>query len=99
MKAQTNAKIVILQPYLLDCEKIDHMRGDLDRVIPIVRRLADEFADVYIPLHELFTEAMKTQPEPLYYSGDGVHPNANGAAFIGKHYADAVAPLVKSILS
>ena len=99
LKAQTNAKIVILQPYLLDCEKIDHMRGDLDRVIPIVRRLADEFADVYIPLHELFTEAMKTQPEPLYYSGDGVHPNANGAAFIGKHYADAVAPLVKSILS
>ena len=99
LKAQTNAKIVILQPYLLDCEGIDHMRGDLERVIPIVRRLADEFADVYIPLHELFTEAMKTQPEPLYYSGDGVHPNANGAAFIGKHYADAVAPLVKSILS
>ena len=99
LKAQTNAKIVILQPYLLDCEKIDHMRGDLDRVIPIVRRLAEEFADVYIPLHELFGEAMKTQPQPLYYSGDGVHPNVNGAKFIGKHYADAVAPLLKSILS
>ena len=99
LKAQTNAKIVMLQPYLLDCEKVDHMREDLERVIPIVRRLAEEFADVYIPLHELFTEAMKTQPQSLYYSGDGVHPNDNGAAFIGKHYADAVAPLVKSILS
>ena len=98
LKLQTNAKIVMLQPYLLDCDKIDHMRPDLERVLPIVRRLADEFADVYIPLHELFSEAIKTQPEPLYYSGDGVHPNSNGAEFIGKHYAKAVAPLVKSIL-
>jgi len=98
LKSQTNAKIVILQPYLLDCDKIDHMRPDLERVLLIVRRLADEFADVYIPLHELFSEAIKTQPEPLYYSGDGVHPNVNGAKFIGKHYAEAVAPIVKSIL-
>ena len=98
LKSQTNAKIVMLQPYLLDCDKIDHMRPDLERVLPIVRRLADEFADVYIPLHELFSEAIKTQPESLYYSGDGVHPNSNGAEFIGIHYAKAVAPLIKSIL-
>ena len=98
LKAQTNAKIVMLQPYLLDCDKIDHMRPDLERVLPIVRRLADEFADVYIPLHELFSEAIKSQPESLYYSGDGVHPNSNGAEFIGIHYAKAVAPLIKSIL-
>ena len=97
LKAQTNAKIVILQPYILDCERHLYMREDLKTLHPIVRRLADEFADAYIPLDELFAEAMKTQPEPLYYSDDGVHPNANGAEFIGKHYADAVAPLVKSI--
>ena len=55
--------------------------------------LAKEFADVYIPLDELFDEAMKTQPEPKHYSADGVHPNKNGAMFIGAEYAKAIKPL------
>ena len=96
LRAQTNAKIVMIEPYVLDCEKAAHLREGVDRVRVIVRKLADEFADVFIPLCDLFDEAIKTQPEPLYYSGDGVHPNANGAAFIGKHYSDAIAPLLKS---
>ncbi|MBE6546532.1 MAG: GDSL family lipase [Ruminococcaceae bacterium] len=97
IRRESNAKIVMLSPYLLDCDKVDHMREDLKTVLPIVRKLAEEFADVYIPLDELFEEALKTQPEPLFYSADGVHPNANGAAFIGKHYAEAVKPLIERL--
>lgn len=97
LRKKTNAKIVMLSPYLLDCDDKDAMREDLKTVLPIVRRLADEFADAFIPLDELFAEALKTQPEPKYYSADGVHPNANGAAFIGKHYAEAVKPLISSL--
>ena len=95
LRAQTNAKIVMLAPYLLDCERVEHMRGDLERLLVIVRKLAAEFADVYIPLDELFGEAVKTQPEALYYSADGVHPNANGSEFIGKHLAKAFASLME----
>ena len=95
IKRETSAKIVILAPYLLDAEMSADLRADLTRLLPIVRKLAAEYADVYIPLDTLFDEAMKTQPAPLYYSQDGVHPNANGAAFIGKLYAEAVQPLVK----
>lgn len=98
LKTQTNARIVMLQPYLLDCEKNLHLRPGLDEILPVVKRLADEYADLYIPLDELFGEAMKTQPEPCHYSDDGVHPNANGAAFIGKHYAKAILPLLKDVL-
>ncbi len=97
IKESTNAKIVILSPYLLDAEDKQAWRDDLERVLLIVRRLADEFADVYIPLDELFDEAMKTQPSPLFYSGDGVHPNDEGARFIGKHYAEAVTLLLQSL--
>ena len=43
-----------------------------------------------------FEDALKAQPEPQYYSADGVHPNANGAEFIGKHYFNAIAPLIES---
>ena len=97
IRRESKAKIVMLSPYLLDCDDKDAMREDLKTVLPIVRRLAEEFADVYIPLDEHFAEALKTQPEPKYYSPDGVHPNANGAAFIGKLYAEAVKPLVDSL--
>ena len=94
LKNETNAKIVILAPFYLDAPQNAYLREDLVTVAPIVRRLADEFADVYIPLDDLFAEAMKTQPEPLYYSADGVHPNENGSRFIAQHYADAVEHLL-----
>ncbi|MBE6631157.1 MAG: GDSL family lipase [Ruminococcaceae bacterium] len=94
LRKQTNAKIVMLAPYLLDCNSIDYMREDLSLLLPIVSKLADEFADVYIPLDGLFEESLKTQPEPLYYSNDGVHPNTNGAKFIANHLTDAFAKLI-----
>ena len=96
LKSETHAKIVMLAPFLLDDEAKESWRDEVDRVIAIVRKLADEYADVYIPLDELFADALKVQPEPKYYSGDGVHPNDNGRAFIGKHYADAVIPLIEA---
>ena len=96
LKKQTNAKILMLSPFLLDNEEKETWRPEVERVVSIVRSLADEFADAYVPLDLLFEEALKTQPEPQYYSADGVHPNDNGRAFIGKHYFDAIAPLIES---
>ena len=90
IKKETSAKIMILSPYVLDCDDKDAMKEDLKTVLPIIRKLADEYADVYVPLDEHFAEAIKTQPEPKFYSADGVHPNANGSAFIGKLYAEAI---------
>lgn len=95
IKNETNAKIVILAPYYLDCPDNAYLNEDLKTLLPIVRSLAKEYADVYIPLDEIFAEAMKTQPEPMYYSADGVHPNENGRKLIGEAYAKAVAPIIK----
>lgn len=94
LKRETNAKIVILSPYVLDAEDKAYLREDLKTVLPIVRELAEEFADVYVPLDEKFDEALLTQPSPRYYSGDGVHPNENGSKFIGKLYAEAIEKLL-----
>ena len=94
LRKHTNAKIVMIAPYVLDAEDKDYLRKDAETLLPIVRELAEEFADVYIPLDELFAKALETQPTPCYYSGDGVHPNTNGAAFIGEQYAKAIEPLL-----
>ena len=95
LKKETNAKIIMLAPFQLDAEATAYLRDDLKTLLPIVRRLADEYADVYIPLDTLFEEALKTQPSPLYYSEDGVHPTVWGAEFIGRAYAEAIEPLLK----
>ena len=93
IKKETNAKILMLSPYILDAENKAHMKEALKTVLPIIRELATEYADAYIPLDELFEEAIKTQPYPMYYSNDGIHPNENGAKFIGECYARAVKDL------
>jgi len=90
LKNETNAKIVMLAPFVLDHPTKGQLKEDLKTVRPIVRELAEKYADVFIPLDDLFAEALKTQPEALYYSADGVHPNENGSRFIGEAYAKAV---------
>ena len=98
IKSKTHAKIIMISPYLLDVPHDEPIREDLKTVLPIIYKLADEFADAYVPLDELFAEALKNQPEPKFYSADGVHPNANGAEFIGKHYFEAIAPIIRSLV-
>ena len=99
LRKQTNAKIVMIAPYILDCDDKDQMREDLAKILTIIKSLAEEFADVYIPLNQLFEESLKIQPHAQYYSEDGVHPNPEGAEFIGKQYFDAVSPMLKKMLS
>lgn len=96
LRERTHAKILVLTPYLLDSEVNEHWRPELDEIQPVLRRIAEEYADAFVPLHEHFAEALKTQPEPKYFSPDGVHPNANGAKFIAEHYFNAIAPLIRS---
>jgi len=95
IKAHTNAKILLLEPYVLpDVPAKDAWRADLDPKIQAVRRLAREFADAYIPNDGLFAAAC-VQQEPSHWSGDGVHPNENGSRFIAAYYAKAVAALIE----
>ena len=93
-----------MSPYILDAEinKLfpldtpsgENMRKDLARIAPTIRALADEYADDFIELDELFESAIKTQPHPKYYSDDGIHPNANGVEFIGRICADRLKKLL-----
>ena len=96
IKKETNAKILMMAPFLLCAPDKENMREEVERVAAIVKRLADEYADAYLPLDEKFKAALPTAPEPDFYSQDGVHPNAEGAAFIGELYLHTVAPLLEA---
>ena len=89
-RTELGAKIVMVEPFVLECPP-DRVawRADLDPKIAAVRRLAREFADVYVPLDGIFAEAC-TRVEPKYWAADGVHPTGPGHAFIALEWLKAV---------
>jgi len=96
IKTKTNAKIIILEQFLVYNPLMTFMRPDMAEKMEITRKLAREFADEYIPLDGLFAkESVKTSPTLL--AEDGVHPSELGAQFIAKHYLEAISPLIEEI--
>ncbi len=92
IKEKTHAKILMLEPYLLRNEPgKDGWRADLDPKINAVRRLALEFADAYVATDGIMAAA-SVEESPTYWSGDGVHPNDEGAMLIATHYIGAITP-------
>ena len=95
IKSRTNTRILMIQPFLL--ETVDPAKQayteELARKQAIVKQLADEYADAYLPLDEILHR--ETEEEPAYYAADGVHPTSDGACFIGEAYLGAIAPLVE----
>ncbi len=88
-KNELGAKIIVLEQYLLPSpwEK-DFFREDIDPKILVSRKVAREFADVYVPVDGLLAAELIDR-DGLYWSEDEVHPNENLAAFIAKLYCDA----------
>lgn len=93
---QTGAKLVMLEPYMMYGSDKDFMYEELDEKIRIERALAHEYADAYVPLHALF--AAETVNKPYTdFSPDGVHPNAEGSAFIAQKAFDAALPILEQM--
>ncbi len=93
IKEKSNAKILMIEQFLLSVPDKEFFREDLNGKIDVTRKLAREFADYYIPLDGLLAQAC-IDNEPTHWSDDGVHPNKNGAEFIGRIYADAIKKMI-----
>lgn len=98
IKEKTHAKLMIIEPFLIPGTEKDFFREDLDPKIQIIRRLAREFADIYLPTDGHLASAYIGN-SPLDFAADGVHPTPAGAAFIGSLYCDYVSPLIDEILA
>ena len=81
IREKTNAKIMMMEPFLIPVEDKAYFREDLDPKIQVIRKLAREFADVYLPTDGLLASAY-IGDDPLSYAADGVHPTAMGHCFI-----------------
>lgn len=97
IKNETEAKILMLQPYT-EGEKQAHMRSDVEKVNIIIDNLAEKYADAYVRTDELM-HADEHYGAPDYFTPDGVHPNMNGAKFIAGLYFDAIRPLIDAAIA
>ena len=95
IKSRTKARILIIQPLLMESANpgVAELREELTSAHAIIERLADEYADAYLPLDTILNT--ETKEEPVYYTLDGIHPTPNGACYIGETYLKAIAPLVE----
>jgi lysophospholipase L1-like esterase len=85
------AVIVIIEPFLLNTDPAKAVwREDLDPKIHAARRLAREFADVFIPMDGLFTRYAVEGAADADMSADGVHPTPQGHAIIAAEWHLAV---------
>lgn len=94
LKEKTNAKIMMMEPFLIPVEDKLFFREDLYKKIEITRSLAREFADVYLPTDGLLCSAF-IGDEPTTFAADGVHPTEKGAEYIGRLYCEYISNLIK----
>ena len=97
IKEKTNAKIMMLEPFLIPVEDKLYYREDLYKKIEIERALAREYADVYMPLDGLLASAYIGN-EPTAFAADGVHPTDFGAEYIGRLYCQYMKKIIDQMI-
>ena len=95
IKQKTAAKIMIIQPFLIDVPDKQELKAELAEKQAIVKALADKYADAYLPMHEIFLA--DEAEDKTVYAPDGVHPNEDGACLIAQKYLEAVTPLIEEL--
>jgi lysophospholipase L1-like esterase len=93
-KANPRLKIVLLEPFMLPATKAkagsDARRRRVDRLRPVVAKLAAEFEATLLPTQQIFDDAAK-RADPSHWIWDGVHPLPQGHELIARHWIEAVA--------
>lgn len=95
IKQKTNAKIMIIQPFLMDVPDKQQLKAEFIEKQAIVKALADKYADVYLPMHDIF-QADQAEDKTVY-AADGVHPTEDGACLIAQKYLEAITPLIEEL--
>ena len=93
IRNETKAKLMVIEQYLFPVPDKTYFAEDLAPKQACVRALAKEYADVFLPAHELAQQAAAARGSDTF-TADGVHLNETGARWLAEAYAEAIAPLL-----
>ncbi len=92
------AKIMMLEPFLTPVPTVAHYREGVNDKILIERKLAREYADVYLPTDGLLASAFAGDRFEDY-SADGVHLIEKGAQYVGRCYCEYMKKIIDPMLN
>ncbi|MBB6428801.1 SGNH/GDSL hydrolase family protein [Algisphaera agarilytica] len=89
-----DVKLVICEPFALECGAVTELNfhPDIDERAKLVRAIAEDYADVFVPFQTVFNDAL-AQAGPDHWAGDGVHPSEAGHQLMADAWLDAAANL------
>lgn len=79
-----DAEIMILEQFVIEAHP-DRVswKNDIDKKRAVTKRLAEKYADYFIPMHSIMNEAVDSGKYEMWeISGDGVHPAPIGFSLI-----------------
>ncbi len=89
----TGAKLLLLQPFVLNMEDKPRLRPELNKFNAVISEIAEREELTLIPLDEIFM-GLTQDIKPEQFSVDGVHPTHRGCRYI----ADLVIKELKKYL-
>ena len=95
-KANPDLKIVLLEPFVLPVTRLkekaawDAWRGRIDKLRPVVAKLAGDYKAILLKTQDIFDAAAK-RTEPSHWIWDGVHPLPQGHELIARNWIETVA--------
>lgn len=94
MDANPDLRVVLLDPFVLAAGRLSEpdaykkKRNQVERLIPIVEKLAADFKAVHVRTQKIFDAAAKAV-SPEHWIWDGVHPLPQGHELIARAWLDA----------
>jgi lysophospholipase L1-like esterase len=88
--AQPEIKLVICEPFVLNCGAVNaKWFPEFDGYRAAARRVAEKSGATFVPFQEIFDRAVAYAP-PEHWAADGVHPTDIGDALMAHVWLDAV---------
>ena len=86
-------RLVICEPFTTEAGAVLELNfhPDIDDRRAIIRAIADDEADVFVPFQELF-DTLCTQAPPEFWAPDGVHPSPAGHQRMAEFWMQCVEP-------
>lgn len=83
------ARLILMEPYMIEPDRSEPMRAQMDRYGAVVRELAEQFEAVLVRTQAAFDRALE-HSTPADWADDQIHPGAPGHAIIAIEFLRAV---------
>ncbi len=84
-KEATNARLILMEPYVIDRNRQDPFRSLIDQYVGVVHQMAVIHDAILVRTQAAFDEVLVKQPTS-FWANDRVHPNAPGHAVIARTF-------------